>query len=171
MASSPRVVLVTDTSVLINFLRLDRMELFHDASIRFLVTEHAEKEVAEIYPEQRARYEFALQTRYIERCTVTDVEALELFSQLLNTARLGAGESATIAYALSTGAGLAIDDRRASNEARRMSSTLRIMTTADLVVTFIREGLLSVDQADAMKFDWAENHRFRLKIVTFADLL
>ncbi len=35
----------------------------------------------------------------------------------------------------------------------------------------IRENLLSVAEADAIKEDWAANHRFRLKIGTFGDIL
>ena len=135
------------------------------------VTDHAAKEISDVYAEQLARFEAALAEGCCEVCRVENEAALELFGQLTDTSRLGIGESATIAHALSIGAGLAIDDRRASNEARRISDQLVIVGTADLTVQMIRENLLSVAEADAIKEDWAANHRFRLKIGTFGDIL
>lgn len=171
MPVPPPVLLVTDTSVLVNFLRIDRMDLIRDVSPRFIVTDHAAKEISDVYAEQLARFEAALAQGCCEVCRVENEAALELFGQLTDTSRLGIGESATIAHALSIGAGLAIDDRRASNEARRISDQLVIVGTADLTVQMIRENLLSVAEADAIKEDWAANHRFRLKIGTFGDIL
>ena len=40
----------------------------------------------------------------------------------------------------------------------------------DLTVQMIVEGLLSVEEADAIKNDWATNHRFRLTIASLGDL-
>lgn len=171
MTTSPPVILVTDTSVLVNFLRVDRMDLIRAVSPRFLVTEHAATEITEVYGEQVARFDAALAAGCFEICRVEAEAALDLFGHLTATTRLGVGESATIAHALAIGAGVAIDDRRARNEALRISSELSILSTADLVVLMIREHLLTVGQADKVKYDWAENHRFRLKISSFADLL
>ncbi|MFO1144429.1 MAG: hypothetical protein U1E59_19060 [Amaricoccus sp.] len=147
------------------------MDLIRDLSPKFLVTDHAAEEISELYAEQRARFAAALAGGCCELCRVEGEGALELLGQLTETSRLGIGESATIAHALSIGAGLAIDDRRAVIEARLISDRLVIVGTADLTVQMIREGLLSVADADAMKDDWATNHRFRLKIRTFGDLI
>lgn len=171
MDGPPTVILVTDTSVLVNFLRIDRMDLIRDVSPRFLVTEHAAAEISELCGEQVERFEVALASGCCELCRVEDDTALELFGLLTETTRLGIGESATIAHALAVGAGLAIDDRRATNEARRISDQLAILSTIDLVVLMIREGLLTVQQADIIKDDWANNHRFRLRFGSFAELL
>lgn len=167
----PSVLLVTDTSVMVNFLRINRMDLIRDVSPRFLITDHAAKEISEVYAEQLARFEAALVDGCCEVCRVEEEAELELFRQLTATSRLGIGESATIAHALSIGAGLAIDDRRAVNEARLLGDHLVIVGTAELTVQMIREGLLSVPDADAIKDDWATNHRFKLKIRTFGDLI
>lgn len=171
MLVPPPVLLVTDTSVLVNFLRIDRMDLIRDVSLQVIVTDHAAKEISEVYVEQLARFEAALAAGCCEVCRVVDEAALELFGQLTGTSRLGIGESATIAHALSIGAGVAIDDRRAVNEARRISDQLVIVGTEHLTVQMIREGLLGVAEADAIKDDWANNHRFRLRIGTFGDRL
>lgn len=167
----PSSILVTDTSVLVNFLRIDRMALLRDLPCQFLVTDHAASEVKDFYPEQVERYNAALATDCIEACAVTDDVALQIFGRLTGTSRLGIGESATIALALTSGAGVAIDDRRAINEARRIEANLPIFRTTDLVVEMIRCDLLKLSEADAMKFEWETNHRFRIPIGSFSELL
>ena len=171
MPSSPQIVLVTDTSVLVNFLRIDRMDLIRDLSPQFLVTDHAAGEISDIYGEQLARFEAAVASGCCDVCRVEGDAALEMFAHLTGTQRLGIGESATIAHALSIGAALALDDRRAANEARRVDERLVVVGTADLTVQMIREGILSVGDADAIKENWAANHRFRLKFGSFGELL
>ena len=48
--TSPSAI-VADTSVLINFLRVDRMDLIARHSHRFLVTDHVAGEVTDFYGE------------------------------------------------------------------------------------------------------------------------
>lgn len=167
----PDAILVTDTSVLVNFLRIDRMELLRDLPCRFVVTDHAAGELTDFYPEQVERFNAALAAGYVEACTVTDEAALDIFGRLTGTTRLGVGESATIAHAMVTGAGVAIDDRRAINEARRIAEGLVIVRTADLMVRMIQEAMLTVEEADAIKDDWAANHRFRIPVASFAEMM
>ncbi len=167
----PDAILVTDTSVLVNFLRIDRMELLGGLPCRLLVTDHAASELTDFYPEQVERYEAALAIGHIEACTVTDETALDIFGRLTGTTRLGIGESATIAHAMVTGAGVAIDDRRAINEAQRLAEGLVIVRTADLMVRMIQRAMLTIEEADAIKDDWAANHRFRIPVASFAGMM
>ncbi len=53
-------IVVADTSVLINFLKIDRMDLVGRYPGRLLATDHVESELAEDYPEQKARYAAAM---------------------------------------------------------------------------------------------------------------
>ena len=53
-------ILVSDASVLINFLRIDRMDLIAAVSYEFIATDHVANEISEAYPEQRVRYQAAL---------------------------------------------------------------------------------------------------------------
>lgn len=168
--TEPTVILVTDTSVLVNYLRIDRMDLIGRLSIRFLVTDHAAGEILGDYPEQVVRFDRAIADNIIEVCSVSD-DALELFARLTSTARLGVGESASIAYALSIGAALAIDDRRAIKEARRIDDRVVILGTANIMCQLIREGLITLAEADAILLDWATNHRFKLKFQSFAEVM
>jgi len=48
---------------------------------------------------------------------------------------------------------------------------VEIIGTADIMVALIRAGSLDLVDADAIKDDWEQNHRFRIKVASFADLL
>ena len=65
---------------------------------------------------------------------------------------------------------LAIDDRRATLEAAARSD-LEIVRTQDLIASMIKQNLLSIAEADAIKGEWEQRHRFRLTISSFAELL
>lgn len=147
------------------------MDLIRDLSSEFLVTDHAAGEITEFYEDQQARFNAAVATGCCQVCRVEDAAALKMFGHLAGSKRLGIGESATIAHAVSIGAAVALDDKRAAKEARRIDGNLVVLGTADLTVQMILEGLLSVDEADAIKDDWAVNHKFRLKIASFGDFL
>lgn len=171
MTALPATILVTDTSILINFLKIDRADLLRDLSCQFIVTDHAAGEITDFYAEQAERFQSALASGCVHTCTVNDEAALDLFGRLTETTRLGVGESATIAHAIAIGASIALDDRRAIREAQRLSDKLAIVQTVDLVTQMIREDLITLDEADAIKDNWEANHRFRIPISTFADLI
>ena len=163
-------VIVTDASVLLNFLSIDRMYLLDRHSHDFIVTDHVAAEVADRYPDQRHRFAAAVDAGAVLQETVTNAEELSLFGSLSASGRLGAGECSAIAVAVHRRLVLAIDDRQAAKQARRIDQTLRILTTQDLMVSMIGEGLLDFDEADNIKCDWAARHRFRLKLRSFRDI-
>lgn len=164
-------IIVADTSVLINFLRIDRMDLIASHSHDFLATDHVAAEISERYTDQRQRFVAALDAGVILETRVSKPEELGLFGSLFASKRLGAGECSAIALAAHRGHILAIDDRVATRHAREADATLRILATQDLMVSMIREGLLEVGQADRIKRDWASRHRFRLKLDSFRDVI
>lgn len=171
MPATGPIVVVTDTSVLVNFLCIDRMDLIARHSHRFVVTDHVADEITDHYPEERARLAAALAGGIIEQVSVTNEFAVDLFKSLNETGRLGAGESAAIACALTNGHALAIDDRRAANEAREFKADFAILGTASIMIDLIRSGALDVIEADRIKNLWQHHHRFRLAFATFADVL
>jgi hypothetical protein len=170
-----RAIVVADTSVLVNFLRIDRMDLIGAHPATFIATDHVAGEIADTYPEQQARYAAALNAAQITEQRIDDPAELEIFLRLAAKGRLGVGERAAIAIALNRGCALAIDDsraiRRALQEAALEENALSILRTQDIVVELIRNGVVSVEAADAIHVDWATNHRFKLKIVSFQALL
>ena len=115
-------IVVADTSVLINFLKIDRMDLVDRYPGRLLATDHVESELADDYPEQKARYEAAVTAGVLDTCSVTDPAEVGLFLRLGPGVRLGAGECSAIAVALSRGYGVAIDDNRAISVALRAAA-------------------------------------------------
>ncbi len=168
-------IIVADTSVLINFLKIDRMDLIARSPRRMLVTDHVKAEITADYPDQRARFDAALAANRLDECRVDDPAELALFMRLGPGQRLGAGECSAIAVALTRGHPIAIDDvraiTRALREAKIAHANLEICRTPDIMVTLIRAGALDVDAADRIKDEWAQHHRFRIKAVSFRDLL
>ena len=165
------MIVVMDASVLVNFLRINRLDLIAGLPLRFTLTDHVSDEVSDRYPDQRERLASAFDAGVLSQIDVTSPEELSLFGSLSATGRLGAGECSAIAVAVHRSHILAIDDRRAIVQARRTDQTVRILTTQDLVVSMIRNSLLTVPEADTIKHEWATTHRFRLKLNSFEDLV
>jgi predicted nucleic acid-binding protein len=168
-------MVVADTSVLINFLRIDRMDLIGRYPGRLLATDHVATELAHDYPEQQARYVAAVAAGVLDTCSVTDPAEVALFLRLGPGVRLGAGECSAISVALTRGYAIAIDDGRAIKsavrEAELVGAKLPVLRTQDIIVALIRASVLTLDEADHFKAEWERHHRFRLKISSFRDLL
>jgi len=166
-------IIVADTSVLLNFLKINRMDLIGGHPRRFLVTDHVETEIS--HDDQRTAFLAAVAAGHLDTCTVTDLREVELFLRLGPGVRLGAGECSALAVAMHRRHAVAIDDNRALNRAFRtagLSSTrIEIIRTPDVVVGLIRAGVLTIEEADCIKDRWAREHRFTIKTASFSDLL
>lgn len=163
---------IIDTSALINFLAVDRASLLGShRQFEFVVTDHVRGEITDHYPERHARFQDALRRGDFRQISVTDAAELEQFGALVSVRGLGVGECAAMAVAIVRRLPLAIDDTRAIKAARKLFEHIEILNTESLVVSLIREGALTVDEADAIKEDWERNHRFRLKFKSFAERL
>ena len=165
-----RPVVVADASVLLNFLNIDRTDLLSRHSYQFVVTDHVAAEVSDQYPQQQQRFVAAVSAGGVLQTSVSSSEEVSFFGELSASGRLGAGECSAIAVAVCRCLILAIDDRRATIQAHRASPTLRILTTQDLMVSLIREGLLDIAEADRIKDEWATRYRFRLKLGSFREI-
>lgn len=106
-------IVVSDTSILINFLKIDRLDLLKSCSLHFLVTDHVRGEITENFPDQFERFRVGLLQHIFEEISVTDIAELELFSSLLKNGKLGAGECSAISVAVHRNYLLAIDDNLA----------------------------------------------------------
>jgi len=164
-----QTVVITDTSVLINFLVLDRAELLARLPTHcFVVTNHVRAEITQHYPEQLQRLEQAFAAGILEEITVSDLAEVQTFAGL--TAKgLGVGECSAIAVALHRQFTLAIDDRQAIKKIAALGYQIAVLTTENVVVLLIQQQILTIDEADAMKLDWEQNHRFRLMFASFRD--
>lgn len=113
MGTDAPTYVIADTSTLVNFLRVGRVDLLAGlTSYRFAVTNHVRAEVTAFYPAQLASFEFALMAGHIVEITLDAPAELVVFGELKRL-RLGDGECASIAAALSRATPLAIDDIRA----------------------------------------------------------
>lgn len=168
MAEDARTQALIDTSVLLNFLAVDRVDLLaRHPRLRFVVTDHVRGEVTDRRPERLARFELALAQGLLTQSSVSDSAEIEIFVKLQRTSQLGEGESAAAAAAVSRKAPIATDDRRAKSLLTRLYPSLPVIGTADIVRDLISVGVLSVAQADALKTEWETQHRFKLPFRSF----
>jgi predicted nucleic acid-binding protein len=158
---------VIDTSVLINLFHGELLELLGKTSHRWLVPQAVLEELTE--HGQRARVEDFIEVGILERIEDAVLPGSVLFERW--SQQLGKADAACVALASIHGTLVATDERRAMK--RAIENELgkgRIVTTPDLIVTFIREGILTVDQADEVKAV-LERNRFKIKVQSFRDLL
>lgn len=161
-------VVVSDANVLINLIHVSRLHLCHDVPGHdFVLPDHVYNEVT--YPSQRKTLDEAISRGHLRIHSIIDRDAIRLFGEL--TSRLGRGEAACLALAVTTGWAVASDERgRFRAEVEDRIGRNRILGTADLFVLAIRGGLLTVQQADAHKAT-LESKRFLLPFDSFSDLL
>ena len=170
MVEGKPAIIVADTSVLVNFLRIDRMDLIARHSHDFVATDHVAAEISDQYPEQQKRFSETLDESAVSQVSIASPGEMSLFGSLSESGRLGAGECSAIAMAVHRQYVLAIDDRQAMAQARRTDQARRLLTTQDLMASMIREGLLDIAEADSIKDDWSSHHRFRLKLRSFREV-
>lgn len=173
MGTDAPQLLIIDSSVLINFLCIDRADLLARPGAQALVTEHVVAEVTADYPEQVQSLTTALQAGHLQVLPIDDPNELAAIAALRRTtnSRLGIGECSAIAIAVFRGLRIAVDDGAAIKHIKRELPGLQIYTTQDLMVALVRGGRLSVAEADSMAVTWSTQHSFTLKIRSFQDLL
>ncbi len=164
-------IVVSDTSVLINFLKIDRLNLLKNCSLHFLITEHVRSEITDSFPEQLQQLQSGLQQHTLEEIRVAEASEIEIFSALMQQGKLGVGECSAISVAIHRKYPLGIDDNLAIRSTLSLAPDLPILRTQDLMVKMIQEDVLNVSDADAILQDWAKNHRFKLKIKSFKELI
>ena len=164
-----QIIVITDTSVLINFLVIDRVQLMAALPGRqFVVTDHVRSEVTEHYPGQLLRLEQALDAGILSEISVTGLSEVQSFAALTMTG-LGIGECSAIAVAAHRGYSIALDDKTARKRIAKLYPAMEVLTTELIVVGLIQAKILDVAAADAIKLDWEQNHRFRLAFGSFGD--
>ena len=159
---------VVDSSVLINFLHLKRLDIFGKLNfLVFWVPEHVVEEIKD--PDQKKQLNEAFKNGWIRKTSITDIEEISLFA--LHTKTLGKGESACLAVAESRGWFIACDEKRKfRKEAQKRLGEGKIFTTAGLILLAIRKSILTVDEADSLKAT-LEKKRFKMNFSSFRDLL
>ena len=172
MATGGRTKAIIDTSVLVNFLRIDRGDLLAlHPDYQFVLVDLVRDEVTRHYETQVLRLQAAFAAKQLllddppESISLREVELFAEMSKL----KIGNGERAAIAAAKARGLPLVIDDERAIKRAAAYCSTIPRESTVSLMVALLKAGLIDVTEADSIKADWELNHRFRLTFGSFAE--
>jgi len=161
-------IVVTDSNILINLLHAECLHLLGQLNgYEFVVLEDVIAEIS--VPAQAATLADAIERRVLKREALSSLDALALYSELTRT--MGKGEAASLAAAVTSGALIACDEKRAFlRQARARLGDGRILTTPGFLVLAIHAGLLTVEEADAIKA-LLETKRFRMSFASFQDAL
>lgn len=153
-----------DTSVLINFLRVKRIDLLKASAYSFHITDHVEQEISNHYSEQKELLHFGFEQKIFQRTNTATLEELATFAQIYKERQLGAGECAAIAIAYHRQYYLAIDDKQAIKKATYWIPPQHILRTENLLSEMIHDHILTIEEASHLLEIWAKEHRFKLKL-------
>lgn len=159
-------IVVTDSNVLINLMHVSRLRLLAQLpGHEFIIPDHVRAEITE--SAERAELDAAITSGWLKVESLQDLEAIELFAELI--AHIGRGEAACIAIAVKRGWHIASDEkRRFRREAEARVGADRLLGTVDVFVLAIKAGVLSAHEADADKRT-LEGKRFKMPFASFRD--
>jgi len=161
-------VVVTDANILINLLHIGRLSILGRLTqFEFVVPDEV---VAEISNDDQAEaLQVAIDAQYVTRVSFQDTEELTAFAAF--GLFLGKGESACLALAQQREWWVASDEGGAfRREAQQRLGPGRLLNTPGILLSAIRAGALTVEEADEAKAV-LEQHRFRLRFGSFRELL
>jgi predicted nucleic acid-binding protein len=158
----------TDACILINLLRVHRLDLLGALPpYSFYAPPEALNEIT--YPEQQAEIQEALDHGWIHEAHLETIDELQLFTKA--NERLGSGESACLALAEARNWILGTDDSKGVKWKRVISAAgITVLNTPGIILLAIRQGVLSVQQADEIKAT-LEANKFRMGFASFQDLM
>lgn len=143
----------TDTSLLLNFLRIDRMDILGALpGFRFCVLNHVTAEVTQ--EPHGTRLQAALAQGYVAEFELTDLDAISDYDNLREI--LGDGEAATIAAAGYEQWIIGMDEKaRARREAIARVGEQNLLNTPGVLVHAVRIGSLTLEEAEQIRLDLA----------------
>ena len=159
--------IVLDTSVLLNFVKIGRIELLGRLGTSVVLLDQVLDEVRR--PEQKETVEDAVAAGILDLQSIRNPTEVALFAELQAGGRLGAGECAVLAVALTRNWVAGLQDRRARVEGQRRRKDLAFYQTEDLVLNLIQSGHLTLREADRYLAEWAAQHHFRSRLTSFGE--
>lgn len=161
---------ITDANILINFIKIGHLDILQQLQMYvFYLPEEVYREIT--YPAQRTVLDQALNAGWLKKTTITDLNELRLYAQYKR--QMGDGEAACLAIAICRKWILACDEQKKRMISREIQGKLGdgyLLNTPGILLKAIRENILTIEQADEIKNELAQN-RFVLKIKSFRDLL
>lgn len=158
----------TDTCVVINLAHVSRLDLLgkiHD--MVFHVPGEVVNEVSE--PGQARKVEAAIESGALLALKIVAVEELGLLADYIE--KFGKGESACLAVANQRRWIIATDETKDKRFSREIAARgIRLINTPGILLKAIRQGILSVQAADAIKAE-LESNRFKMSFKSFQELV
>jgi predicted nucleic acid-binding protein len=157
-------LLLIDASPLISFLKISRFDLLEVFNKPLACTDFVRAEV------NRPREEFnnVLACGRVLEIPLTDPLQLLEIEQLYEKG-LGRGEASSIILAQQGGYDLILDDKKARKLASERS--IRLYSTADLIIHNIQLGHLTLAEADSFITTWQTLGEYPVSCKTFQDLM
>lgn len=164
---SPRLIIVADANILINFIRINALYLLEALPDKhFGITPAVYEEI--LQGRGRERIDEAIRKEAIGVYRVEGVDALRLFSRYTET--LGIGEASCLALVKERGWVLATDDRQCRRLAEKEIGVDRITGTVDILSEAIESDLLTIAEADHLLV-LLEQENFRVRFKSFREIL
>ncbi|MGH7307064.1 MAG: hypothetical protein ACREK6_00045 [Candidatus Rokuibacteriota bacterium] len=163
-----RLLVVTDSSFLINFLVLDRMDILGGLpQFRFHVVNHVSAEIQ--YEDQRRRLRAAIESGVVTEIEITESGEILLYDEFRRF--LGDGESASLALAVSRRWVIAADEKgRFRRELFARLGENYLLDTVGALVTAIRAGAITTALAETLRVQLRDN-RFEMDPRPFDELI
>lgn len=165
---APVIVVITDANVLINFCHIEQVTLFGALEgYEFRMPPEVLEEITDAA--QRAMVDSEIAAGHLNIVAVDTIEALTSYAELRDL--MGRGEAACLALAATAGTFIASDEKkRFRKKAVELLGEERILRTEDLLLSAIKVGVISVEQADSFKAVLGE-HRYTMTFASFAELM
>ena len=167
--SEGRILVVADTSFLVNFLTLDRMDILRSLRIyAFHVPNHVVAEVE--YAEQLGRLEAAIAEGTVTELEIVHPAEIALYDELRRF--LGDGEAACLAVAATRRWVMATDEKcRLRREIFERLGEEYLLNTPGAIVAALRVGILTVPEAEAIREELARHRFVMTDVPPFEELL
>lgn len=163
-----RLLVVADSSFLINFLVLDRMDILGQLpGFRFHVVNHVRAEIR--YEDQRTRLQAAVNGGVVTEIEITDAGEILLYDEFRRF--LGDGESASLAVAVTRTWVIAADEKgRFRRELFERLGEANLLNTLGALIAAIKAHVITAEEAEALRARLREN-RFEMDATSFNELL
>lgn len=163
-------IVISDTSVIINFIHLNKLDLFGELPFQLLIPEVVYEEVdGKEYPEQKQRLKRALQEGEIDRVSIENEAVTEKFAAYRD--QFGKGESACLALAEEHDWMIACDEKRAFRKTilQKLGED-RLLNTPGVIINAIRENLIDVQTAEKWK-EKLKNNGYFMDVDSFRNIV
>lgn len=163
-----RLLVVAESSFLINFLAIHRMDILAGLrQFKFFVLDHVKSEIQ--YPDQQARLQAAVAAGIVSELEITEPPEILLYDEFRKF--LGDGESACLAVAVSRRWVIAADEKgRFRRELFKRLGEEYLLDTPGTLVAAIKGCIISIPEAEELR-ERLREHRFEMDPRPFDELL